>query len=306
MNSQYQDYKKAGLILSKALDLAISLTTPGEKLIDIAEKVEDFIRKNSAQPAFPLNISCNEIAAHYSPIVNDQSIIPDKAIVKIDGGVTINGYIADAARTIVFDDEWIKLKESSDHALTTVLKEIKPNSSIYRVGETVEREIRRAGFLPIINLSGHSLSRYSLHGGISIPNYSIPKKLRHDEDVFKPGHVYAIEPFATPGVGKVFDGEKMTIFRQFRSLNSSSLPNKIQKIYNLIEREYNNLPFSWRWVFNSDFTLEEVERAKKILSKKKIIHGYPILIEASHKPVTQKEETILIGTNKIHILTKSK
>ncbi|MHA1816757.1 MAG: M24 family metallopeptidase, partial [Candidatus Heimdallarchaeaceae archaeon] len=103
---QILQYKKSGQILAQSLEYAISITKPGVKLLDIAEKVENLIRRNSAQPAFPVNISINEIAAHYSPVIYDDLTIPENSIVKIDAGVQANGYITDAARTIVFDEKW--------------------------------------------------------------------------------------------------------------------------------------------------------------------------------------------------------
>ena len=155
MTDKLQCYTKAGKILADALNYAITITEPGKKLIDIAEEVENRIKSNSAEPAFPFNISINEIAAHYSPILNDNQKIPENSIVKIDMGVSVEGYIADAARTVIFDKKYEKLKESTEKALHKVLSEIKPGSSIYKVGEIAEKSIKNDSFKVIVNLSGH-------------------------------------------------------------------------------------------------------------------------------------------------------
>jgi methionine aminopeptidase len=42
------------------------------------------------------------------------------------------------------------------------------------------------------------------------------------------------------------------------------------------------------------------------LINRNIVHGYPVLIESTGAPVTQAEETIFVGNNKTHILTKTK
>ncbi len=306
MKEKLISYKKSGEILSKTLDHAVSITKPGKKLLDIAEEVENFIRKHSAQPAFPLNISINETAAHYSPKIEDKSLIPEKSIVKLDIGVSVNGYITDAARTVIFDKKWKKMKDAVKEAFDRAVINIKPNSSVYTVGETVESTLKNRGFKPIVNLSGHLMLKYSLHGGVSIPNYKVPKRARMDNHKFISGNAYAIEPFATTGMGKVYDDEEETIFRQFRNFREGSIPKNVENIYNYINDNFLKLPFSWRWVFNAGYSKKEVFDAKRILMENQIVHGYPVLIETKKAPVTQYEDTIFVGKNKIYLLTRLK
>lgn len=306
MKEQILQYKKSGQILAQSLEYAISITKPGVKLIDIADKVENLIRKNSAQPAFPVNISINEIAAHYSPVIFDDLTIPENSIVKIDAGVHVNGYITDAARTIVFDEKWEQMKQLARKALDKAIAIIKPGTSVYEVGEIVEKTIIKEGFKPIVNLSGHSLAQYSLHAGLSIPNYKISKRLRDKSHTFKAGKAYAVEPFVTTGKGRVKDHRNMTIFRQFREANIETLSKKTKEGYQYISNNLHKLPFSPRWLFNEGFSVEEVEDTMDELIKRNIVHGYPILIESTGAPVTQAEETILVDNNETHILTKVK
>ena len=306
MKEKLISYKKSGEILSKTLDHAVSITKPGKKLLDIAEEVENFIRKHSAQPAFPLNISINEIAAHYSPKIEDISLIPEKSIVKLDIGVSVNGYLTDAARTVIFDKRWEKMRDAAKEAFDRAITNIKPNSSVYMVGETVESTLKNRGFKPIVNLSGHLMLKYSLHGGVSIPNYKVPRRARMDDHKFISGNAYAIEPFATTGMGKVYDDVEETIFRQFRNFREGSIPRNIEDIYNYINDNFHKLPFSWRWVYNAGYSKKEVSDAKRILIDNQIVHGYPVLIEMRKAPVTQYEDTIYVGKNKIYNLSRLK
>jgi len=306
MKEKITSYRRSGEILSKTLDYAESITEPGKKLLDIAEETENFIRKHSAQPAFPLNISINEIAAHYSPVIEDKSLIPEKSIVKLDIGVSVNGYLTDAARTVIFDKKWKKMKDAAKDAFDHAVINIKPNNTVYNVGENVENTLKNRGFKPIVNLSGHLMLRYSLHGGVSIPNYKVPKRARMDDHKFISGNVYAIEPFVTTGMGKVYDDEEETIFRQFRNFKEGSIPKDVENIYNYIKDNFHKLPFSWRWVYNAGYSKKEISDAKRILIRNQIVHGYPVLIEMKNAPVTQYEDTIFIGKNKIYILTRTK
>jgi methionyl aminopeptidase len=45
-------------------------------IIEVCEKAERLIRKKGGKPAFPCNVSINEIAAHYTSPPNDKSKIP--------------------------------------------------------------------------------------------------------------------------------------------------------------------------------------------------------------------------------------
>ncbi|NPD87549.1 MAG: type II methionyl aminopeptidase [Asgard group archaeon] len=306
MKSDFKKYKKSGSILADALKYAKEITKPGIKLIDIAEKMENFIRNQSAQPAFPVNISINEIAAHYSPVVNDDSTIPEGSIVKIDAGVSVDGFLTDAARTFIFDEKWTKMKLLAENALENALKEIRPNGSVFKVGEIIEKTIKKEGYKPIVNLSGHLMTQYSLHGGVSIPNYKISREARDDSHRFIPGNAYAIEPFVTTGSGKVFDDKNTTIYRHYRDFKKNEIPEDIEEIYLYIKQNFFNLPFSWRWLFNSGFSVKQIDKAKEILLSKHIVHGYPVLIESKFAPVTQAEETIYVNKDEIIILTNTK
>ena len=56
-------YLEAGVIGRNALELGKSLATPGALLLDVAEKIEGFIREQGAVPSFPVNLSINNEAA---------------------------------------------------------------------------------------------------------------------------------------------------------------------------------------------------------------------------------------------------
>ncbi len=306
MTDAFQNYSKSGEILAKTFAYIGTSVKPGVPLLEIAEKAEKFILKHSAKPAFPVNISINEVAAHYSPIINDDCEIPEKSIVKIDAGVSVNGFLTDAARTFIFDEKWQHMKDTVRKALDEALKAIKPNESVFRIGEIVQKCIEDEGFKPIVNLSGHSLARYSLHNGISIPNYNVSRKIRDSSHRFKIGKAYAIEPFATTGIGRVTDSSDETIFQQFREVKNDNLSSKINTIYQFIDANFHKLPFSWRWVYNAGFSIEDIEKANKRLHDDHIIHGYPVLVESTKSPVTQEEETVFIGKKQVFILTGKK
>ena len=75
------------------------------------------------------------------------------------------------------------------------------------------------------NLSGHGLDKYNLHSGTNIPNYN-----NNDKTKLKQGQAIAIEPFATDGVGIVFDSGNPKIFKYKKpSRVSRTVSNQLKK-----------------------------------------------------------------------------
>ncbi|MEM4084696.1 MAG: M24 family metallopeptidase, partial [Thermoplasmata archaeon] len=99
-NIEIEKYLKAGEIAADAIEFGKSLISDGVPLEEVAEEIESHIIKNGAKLAFPVNLSINDEAAHYTPSRNDKRKFMKNDIVKLDLGTHIDGYIADTAITI--------------------------------------------------------------------------------------------------------------------------------------------------------------------------------------------------------------
>ena len=93
-------YEKAGKIAAEVLQYGKRLIKPGVKLTEVSNKIEEKIASLKALPAFPPQISMNNIAAHYYPDEKDETEFKETDIVKLDIGVHVKGHIADTACTI--------------------------------------------------------------------------------------------------------------------------------------------------------------------------------------------------------------
>lgn len=157
-----EKYIKAGEIAAEVLSYAKRIVKKDMPLVELAEKIEKKIFELGAKPAFPVNISINDMAAHYHPLINDKTAIKDEDYVKIDIGVHIDGYIGDTAATvrIAGKDELIKCSEKM---LENAIKIIRTGITIGEIGEAIENAVKEFGFNPIRNLTGHSLDRYDVH-----------------------------------------------------------------------------------------------------------------------------------------------
>jgi len=290
-------FKEAGSIARRVRARAERLVVEGIKVIEICEELEEMIRAEGAEPAFPCNVGVNEVAAHYTAIPGDPSIIPPRSIVKVDIGVSLDGYIADTATTVVLNPELSPLAEAARAALHQAIKAIRPGVKVSMIGAAVQKTLSSLGFKPIRNLTGHEIKRYNLHAGLTIPNVAVPSPGRIEE-----GHVYAIEPFATTmrGAGEVVSLGAATIFRADpRKLKVRGLKGEELELLKMLVERFDNLPYTPRWVQGFERLKELHERLVKLGR----VHGYPVLVERRGAPVDQFEHTVLVGERGCEIIT---
>ncbi len=290
------NFRKAGAILAGVKKDAKHMVVPGESAFDIAETVEKMIIDAGAMPGFPCNISINDVAAHYTPQIQDTLLIGEKDVVKLDFGVSVEGCVADSALTIDLSEEQGKLCEASKAALEAAISMIKPGVRAGAVGAAIQKEITSRGFKPIENLSGHMIVPYNLHAGQNIPNIA-----SNDPYEFTEGDVFAIEPFATPGAGRVADQPQVEIFSlagegKLRMRASRELLLKIAN-------KYFTLPFAERWLVGENKSKLVLSAALKELLNAGCLHPYPVLREAGRGLVSQYEHTVIVGHDGAEVIT---
>jgi len=294
MNSQdKQKALKAGEIAKQVREFAKSIVKQNMPLLEIAEKIENKIIELKGKPAFPVNLSINEIAAHYTPAYNDET--KASGLLKVDFGVSVDGFVADTAFSLDLENskENKKLIEASETALKNAIQKTKNGISLGEIGKTIQNTIEEEGFSPIINLSGHEMREYDLHAGITIPN--IDNKMT--EKITR--GLYAIEPFATSGSGKVVEGKSSGIYLLTDDRNVRN--PEARKILNFIIKEYKTLPFCSRWIVK-EFGIKSLFALRQ-LEDNGNLHQYPQLVEISKAKVSQAEDTILID-NKVIVTTE--
>jgi len=281
-----EKYIKAGKINQEAKELARKLLEPGVKVLDLAEKIEKFIKDKEGGVAFPVNISINDIAAHYTPDINDTLTLKEDDMVKVDIGTHIDGYIGDSAFTVRFGDKSDILIKAAEDALEQFIKNVRPGKTIDELSLLIEEVVTSHGVNPIRNLAGHVLEQYTQHGDLSIPNGHVPIQQELEE-----GQVIGMEVFTTTGEGIVKESSPTLIY-----MLTSPKPVRLResrKILELIMNEYQTLPFARRWLKNVGSQVG-LQLALKELVSKGVLHEYPPLRERSFAPVAQAEETIII------------
>jgi methionyl aminopeptidase len=255
-------------------------------------------RKNlGGQPAFPVGIGINEVAAHYTSPPGDSSKIPPASLVKVDFGVHVNGYLTDTSVTVMMDSRFEPLVRAADEALQNAIRTFRPGVKLSEIGRVVQSTINRFGLRPISNLTGHKIDRYTVHAGKSVPN--VPQL---DGGKIIEGEVFAIEPFVTTGDarGAVTNGGNAYIYRYLKK--KGDIKDESRKVLDYIYSNFSTLPFAARWLLRT-FGPENSLKALRDLEKNHCIISYPVLVEESGKPVAQAEQTVLVNHDGCTILT---
>jgi len=275
-------YMEAGRVASSALKLGRKLIRVGENMQEVLEKIEDYIYKEKAFPAFPPQISLNSTAAHYYP--DEEYIFKEGDLAKLDVGVSVDGFIADNAITIDLGNNK-ELINASQEALEEALKLVKPGRKISEIGAKIHEVITKKGFSPIRNLSGHGLAVYQIHTKPTIPNFDTG-----DDAVLEEGMVIAIEPFATNGAGMVYASDNPTIFT-LKSEKPLRRPES-RKILEAI-KSYNGLPFATPNLFK-EFGKPNTLFAIKEMKQQDMLEEHPPLIDKNKGLVSQAEHSVIV------------
>lgn len=289
--------RQAGRVARRALEEACRLVRESALVIEICEAVENLIRLEGARPAFPCNIGINDVAAHYTSPPGDQLRIPPRSLVKVDVGVSLDGYIADTAATVALAPELEPLSEAARIALQEAIRVMRAGIPVSRVGLAVQEAAHRLGYKPIRNLTGHEIRRYQLHAGTSIPNVGGVCSGRLER-----GHVYAVEPFLTTarGAGEVVSGRLATIFRVSPGPH---IPRKMRQgerdLLQYLVESFDNLPYAARWI--KDY--ERVKDLHERLIRSGRVQRYPVLVERLGEPVAQAEHTVIVFEDGCEVIT---
>ena len=297
----YTDFKKSGIIHKIVQHNVIENLNKFNSALDIVEFIEENI-KNLAKYdpnyplksgiGFPVGISINDIAAHFTPSKNNNIIIKDDDLIKIDFGVHINGCITDGAFSWCPNGKYNDLIDISKGATELAIKNSGVDVILGELGGLIQEYIESKEIeidnkiLPIksiYDLSGHNIAPYIIHLNKAVPNIRIPYFERMKEN-----EVFAIETFPTTGNGSILNDIECNHFMiENKNLNliNKIKNNDIKKIYNLRK----TLAFCPRWF---DFEIPNSS----------FITKYPVLKTSDGGIVAQYEKTIYIKNNGIEIL----
>ncbi len=219
---QIEKMAAAGLIQAAALDIVAAKIRPGIRTSELDSAVERFIRSQGATPTFkgyrgfPGSIcaSPNSMVVHGIP---GRYRLDRGDILSVDIGVTLDGWVADAARTFPVGEISPfaeNLLSATEQALYAGVEQCRPGNRLGDVSHAIQRVAEGAGLSVIRSLVGHGVGK-NMHEDPQVPNYGAPRK----GPLLEEGMVLAIEPMTTAGRPSVrVAGDGWAIFSQDDSL----------------------------------------------------------------------------------------
>jgi methionyl aminopeptidase len=284
---KWENWRRAGAAAHNALEMARPMMKSGTKVIDIVEAIEKHIRANASGPSFPCNVSINNIAAHYTSPLNDETVIPENGVVSVDCGAQVEGCISDTAFAVALSPEHESLVKASVDATKVAVELMRPGAKLNSIGALIEDTIKSAGFMPIKQLSGHQLQEYELHGEKQVPCVSGKSEVLVEE-----GEAYAVETFASTGSGNVSDLPNPLIYQ----LLPIMVPVRFQgtkEFLSIARKEFKGFPFAERWLAQR-MKHANLKMAIRELRLSGALYAHHILAEEKGVFVTQSEHTVLV------------
>jgi len=289
--ADFEKHREAGRIHQQVSQTARDMVEEGASLLELAETVEEEIREEGGAPAFPVNISRDEEAAHATPARDDDETFGEE-MVNVDIGVHVDGWIADAAFTVDLSGNG-ELVEASRDAVEAAVELVEAGVSTAELGAVIEETIEGYGYTPVYNLTGHGLGEYEQHTSPSVPNRGVDQGV-----TLEAGDVIAIEPFATDGSGKVKEGGDEEIY----SLQDPDARVRSRRARDLVETvadQYRTLPFAKRWLDN-----DRLDMSLRRLKSTDVVEGYPVLKEGDGFYVSQAEHTVIVEEDGCEVTTR--
>ena len=206
--SELEGMQRVGRLVAEAHAFLAPKTVPGISTAALDDLGAGFLRARGARsapqltygfPGFNL-ISVNDEIVHGIP---GPRVLQPGDVVKLDITAELDGFIADAARTIVLPgapDGARELARCARQAFKAAMAEVKPAAPVRNIGRAIERTARRAGFSVLRELTGHGVGR-TIHEHPTVPNFDDPR----ERAVLREGMVLAVEPLLSSAPAHVVE-----------------------------------------------------------------------------------------------------
>ncbi|MFO7651872.1 MAG: type I methionyl aminopeptidase [bacterium] len=170
--------RAAGRVAARALEAARRAIRSGLSLKELERTCAESIRSEGGLPTFlgyrgfpaAACVSVNEEVVHGIP--TDRRLC-EGDLVKIDVGVTRDGFIADMARTFAVgevDGAKRALAEATEASFWAGCKAARPGNRVSDIGHAVQKFVEARGYSVVRELCGHGVG-LELHEEPSIPNF---------------------------------------------------------------------------------------------------------------------------------------
>ena len=304
-------YKAAAQIANAAILKVISLCVVGADVHKVCQEGDHFIedelkkifnnkksKKLERGIAFPTCISINNICGHYSPMGDESSIIQEGDLAKIDLGAHLDGFIAQAAHTIVVSaDPTSKITGkkadvilAAHNAMLAAQRIIREEATNTSVTEVIAKIAEAFGVTPLEGVLSHKVKKHLIDGNDVIINKETSEQ-KVEEFEFAAGDVIGLDVYVSSGEGKPRESEfRTTVYKRELDAQYNLKIKSSRAFFAEVNKRFPTLPFAIR-------AFEDPVGAKvgvKECVDHDLLTGYPVLTEKTGEFVAQFKSTIAV------------
>ncbi|KAG6923420.1 proliferation-associated 2G4, partial [Chelydra serpentina] len=216
-------YKMGGDIANRVLRAVVEAAKSGGSVLSLCEKGDAMIMEETGKIfkkekemkkgiAFPTSISVNNCVCHFSPLKSDQDyILKDGDLVKIDLGVHVDGFIANVAHSFIISaaketpvtGRKADVVKAAHLCAEAALRLVKPGNQNTQVTDAWNKIAHSFNCTPIEGMLSHQLKQHVIDGEKTIiQNPTDQQKKDHEKAEFEVHEVYAIDVLVSTGEGK--------------------------------------------------------------------------------------------------------
>ncbi|MFN8531444.1 MAG: type I methionyl aminopeptidase [Anaerolineae bacterium] len=207
--SDVQGLLRIGRVVGLAIKAMREAMRPGMTTLELDAIGAAVLRQYGARSApiitykYPGNtcISINDEVAHGIP--SDNRVIQPGDLVNVDVSAELDGYFADSGYSQAVPPvtpETEKLCTAGQQALEVAIDAARAGKPMYVIGKAVQAYADKQGYNIIRELNGHGVGRKLHEEPRNIPNHYN----RAATTMLKEGMVITLEPFLTPGKGRIY------------------------------------------------------------------------------------------------------
>jgi curved DNA binding protein len=304
-------YRLAAEIANRTMQAIIPQCQPGMKVVDLANMADAMVTEECGKVhskgkarvdpkdkgvAFPMCVSVNHVVGHNSPNGDDEQVLEDGDLVKLDLGVHIDGLIAVVANSVVVSPDGAPVTGRKadvimavNVAAEAVLAAFRPGVKNTEITAILEAAANAFNVNVVEGVLSHQMKQHVIDG-----NKVILSKETHDqkveEETVEELEVWGIDIIMSTGEGKPrqIDELKTTIYKHQVDQNYSLKMKASREVFSQVTGDHPTLPF----------TLRQYEGTRARLGMKECIaHDlfmeYPVLEEREGDLVAQAKFTVM-------------
>lgn len=207
-NEEIKKMRKVGKLAAEVLDMIENHIVHNITTEEINQICHNYIiKKQKSIPAclgyngYPKSIctSVNDVVCHGIPNVKQK--LKEGDIINIDVAIIHNGYYSDTSKMFILGKPSIlskRLCHVAQESLYLALNLIKPNMPLYKIGQAIEKYVKKQKFSVVKEYCGHGIGK----------NFHEEPQILHCDNkdpgiILKPGMTFTIEPMINTGSNQV-------------------------------------------------------------------------------------------------------